>query len=155
MPVDYANPPFGLFVYRTQTHFDVLDAQWLMHHSRQIRYIERAQQAMFDHIMEVPEFDPYRFPDMNVVVRKLDVDFRKGLQGVRRFMITLKVVRLRASGLTTRFEFRSEDGSELYTCGLREVCKIGFEKQAPVEWTPEFRKRYTLWLNAAKAIQEA
>jgi acyl-CoA thioesterase FadM len=153
MDIDFNNPPLGLFVYRTETHFDVLDAQWLMHHSRQIRYMERAQQAMFDHIMGVETFDPWRFPDMNVVVRKLDVDFIQGLLGVRPFMITLRAVQLRASALTTQIELRSEDGAEVYTKAKRTVCKIGFEKQEPQFWTDEFRERYTPWVKAGKKLE--
>ena len=153
MNIDFKNPPLGLFVYRTETHFDVLDAQWLMHHSRQIRYMERAQQAMFDHIMGADTFDPWKYPDMNVVVRKLNVDFIQGLRGVRPFMITLRVVQLRASALTTQIELRSEDGKEVYTKAKRTVCKIGFEKQEPQFWTEDFVERYTPWVNVGKKLE--
>jgi acyl-CoA thioesterase FadM len=145
--IDYDFPPPWLFVQRTQAHFDELDAQWILHHSRQIARVERAQQALFDRVMEMRDFDPVAFPDLNVVVRRLEVDYLQPLRGVRPFMITLQVTGLRACGLTTRFELRSNDGSELYTQGLREVCKLTLDTQLPALWTETFRERYgaLLW----------
>ncbi len=145
MDLDPSNPPPHLFIYRTRSHFDDLDAQWILHHSRQIRYVERAQQALFDQVMETDSFDPWKYPDLNIVVRKLDVDYLLPLKGVRPFIITLRVTRLRAAGMTTAFEFRSADGKALYTRGYREVCKLSMETMQPELWTDEFRRRYEQW----------
>lgn len=144
--MNHSDSQSRIFTYRTQSHFDDLDAQWILHHSRQVRYVERAQQALFNHVMEMQEFDPYKFPDLNVVVKRLEVDYLKPLKGVRPFIIEMRVLRLRGAGLTTGFEFKSEDGRELYTRGVREVCKLGIQTWEPELWTAEFRTRFEGWL---------
>ncbi|MDX2109245.1 MAG: hypothetical protein SFY80_03285 [Verrucomicrobiota bacterium] len=139
------DPPPGLFVYRDQTHFDELDAQWILHHSRQIQHVERAQQKLFDTIMQTTAFDPVTYPDINVVVRKLEVEYLLPLKGVRPFAITLRILRLRECALTTAFAFHSEDGNECYTRGTRVVCKLSMKTGQPTGWTDTFRTRYSQW----------
>lgn len=139
-------PQLRTFTYRTQSHFDDLDAQWILHHSRQIRYVERAQQALFDRVMGMQEFDPYKFPDLNVVVKRLEVDYLKPLKGVRPFQIEMRVLRLRGAGMTTSFEFKSEDGGDIYTRGIREVCKLSIQTWEPELWTDDFRTRFESWM---------
>lgn len=135
----FSPPPPHPFIFETQSHFDDLDAQWILHHSRQIRYVERAQQAWFNKIMQLDVFDPWKFPDLNVVVRRLEVDYVLPLKGVRPFVIALWPVRLRACGLTTQFEFRAAENGEVYTRGIREVCKISMKNmQDPELWTDPF-----------------
>ena len=131
-----------MFTYHTRTHFDELDAQWILHHSRQIAHVERAQQALFDEVMGMTVFDPHAFPDLNVVVKRLEVDYLRPLRGVRPFTIRLRVSGLRACVLTTGFELLSADGAELYSRGEREVCKLSMRTMEPTLWTDVFRERY-------------
>lgn len=149
--ISYTND--GCFTYHTQTFFDELDAQWILHHSRQIAAVERAQQAFFDHVMDADQFDPHRFPDINVVVRRLEVDYLVPLKGVGPYKITLRVARLREAAMTTAFELRSTNGDILYTRGLRTVCKLSMKSGAPCGWTPEFRERFSIWEKAAQQCQ--
>lgn len=151
---DLALPNDGRFTYNTQTFFDELDAQWILHHSRQIVAVERAQQAFFDHVMGAEQFDPYRYPDINVVVRRLEVDYLIPLKGVGPYKILLRVVRLREAAITTAFELRSRDDATLYTKGLRTVCKLSMKNGNPCGWTQEFRERFSIWEKAALQPQQ-
>lgn len=147
-------PEGGRFTFQTQTFFDELDAQWILHHSRQIASVERAQQALFDYVMEADRFDPYRYPDINVVVRRLEVDYLIPLRGVGPYQINLRVVRIREAAMTTAFELRSMDGITLYTRGERTVCKLSMKSGEPCGWTAEFRERFSPWLAAAQQAQQ-
>ncbi len=152
--VDYDNPPEGVFVYRARTHFDDLDALWVMHHSRYLVHLERAQQALFDRMMESSEFSPERYPDLYVVVRRIEIDYLKPLRGVMPFIITLRGIRLREAGMSLAFAFRSPCGRELYTRGVREVCRMSLKTNEPTGWTENFRTRYEPWIEAGRLIGE-
>lgn len=136
------SPPAGVFVYRSQTAFDELDALWVMHHSRFLKHLERAQQALFDREMATEAFDPERYPDIYVVVKRVEIDFVVPLRGVVPFQVWLWVERVREAGLTVRFSFRSADGTTEHARGRRIVCKLSGQTHQPTGWTPEFRERY-------------
>lgn len=143
--IDYDNPPPGLFVYRSRAHFDDLDALWVMHHSRYLVHLERAQQAMFDQLMQTTGFDPQKYPDLYVVVSRIEMDFIKPVKGVGDFLIALHVKRLREAGLSVNFEFRTSDGTEFYASGIRTVCKLSLKNHQPTGWSPQFREIYSQW----------
>ncbi len=134
------------FHYHTETHFDELDAQWILHHSRQIRAVERAQQKLVDRLLQADAFDPVRYPDIHVVVRKLEVDYLKPLQGVRPYDVRLRIVRLRECALVTEFLLCSVDSAEIYTRGLRTVCKLSLKTGTPTGWTARFREQVECWM---------
>ncbi len=150
--IDLQHPPPGLFVYRTRAHFYEIDALWVLHHSRYLQFVERAQQALFDEMMGAAEFSPEKFPDVYVVVQRLEIDYLASLRGVTPFMVVLRGVRLREAGLTIAFEFRSDDGSILHACGERTVCKLGLQSHTPAGWSPEFRAKYEPWVAAGAAL---
>lgn len=143
----------GLWVHRARAAFDELDALWVLHHARFLRHLERAQQAWFDAVMETESFDPERYPDLYVVVRRVEIDYLAPLRGVGPFQIRLKVARVREAGLTVAFAFRSDDGTVLHARGLRTVCKLSGKTHEPTGWTPLFRERYEA-LQAAGATIE-
>lgn len=132
----------GRFRYRSRVPFDELDALWVLHHSRYLLHLERAQQALFDTVMETECFDPERYPDVHVVVTHVDIDFLKPIDFVGPFDVLLQVRRVRAAGLVVGFEFRSADGRQLFARGERTVCHLDNETKRPAEWSPQFRERY-------------
>lgn len=152
-PIDFAAPPPGVFIYRAQTHFDQLDAQWLLHHSRYPLFLERAYHALFFEVMEAEAFDHVRYPDLFVVVRRLELDYLAPLSGVRPFLVALRVRRLREAALTVGFEFRSEEGDELFASGLRTVCKLNPETREPTGWSAEFRTSFERWVQWGKELE--
>lgn len=139
---DLRHPPTGLFLHPTRIWFDELDPLGVLHHSRFVYHLERAQKAMFSHIMGVDTLDPLVAPDVYSLVRNLEMNYTAPVVGECDIVVALAVVRLRAAGLTTRFSFRSPDGSVLYCHGTRTVCRMDADTKAPAEWTPEFRARY-------------
>ncbi|HTB62041.1 MAG TPA: thioesterase family protein [Opitutales bacterium] len=150
--IDYQQPPAGLFVYRTRAHFYEIDALWVLHHSRYLQFVERAQMALFDEMMGAKEFSPEKYPDVYVVVSRVEIDYLVPLRGVTPFMITLRGVKLREAALTVGFEFRSEDGATLHAQGERTVCKLGLQTNQPTGWSAEFRAKYEPWVAAGTAL---
>lgn len=142
----------GLFVSRREAYFDDMDGLWIMHHSRHIMHLERAQMQMFDTIMETGGFDPVKFPDAYVVVKNIDIHFDEPLDAIGPFLISLQVARLREAGLTLRFGFHSADGKRLFAHGTRTVCKLSAATKQPAGWTPLFRERYSAWEAAARDL---
>jgi len=152
---DYRQPPPGLFVYRTRAHFYEIDALWVLHHSRYLQFVERAQQALFDELMGTQEFSPEKYPDLYVVVSRVEIDYLTPLRGVTPFLIALSGVRLREAGLTIAFEFRSDDGAVLHAKGERTVCKLGLQSHEPTGWSAEFRAKYEPWIAAGESLKLA
>jgi acyl-CoA thioester hydrolase len=150
--LDYQHPPQGLFVYRTRAHFYEIDALWVLHHSRYLQFVERAQQALFDELMSAKEFSPEKYPDLYVVVRRVEIDYLAPLRGVAPFMVVLWGVKLREAGLAVGFEFRSDDGATLHARGERTVCKLGLQTHEPAGWSPEFRAQYEPWMAAGETL---
>ena len=142
---DYRNPPPGLFVHRMRIWFDELDPLGVLHHSRFVYHLERAQKAMFAHIMGVDTLDPVAAPDIYHLVRNLELNYTAPVEGECEVLVVLKVLRVRAAGLTVAFAFRSADGGTLHCHGVRTVCRMGVVTKAPEEWTPVFRERYSAW----------
>ncbi len=149
MSFDPDNPPEGLFVYRSHVPFDHIDMQGVLHHSRHFLHVEAASHAFFLHVMEVAGFEPERYPDQNGVVRHMSIDYLRPLYGVRDIIVTLRVVRLRACSMSVAFELRSADGSELFSKGEREVCRVKHGELRPSMWSEQYRERFSRWLDAA------
>ena len=145
--------PADVFCFRSKAHFDELDALWVMHHSRFFKHLERAQQELFNQLMETDAFDPQAYPDIYVVVKNLHIDFLSPLKGVGEFYILLKGMRLREAGSTVGFEFRSLNGALVYARGTRTLCKLGLETHAPAGWSAQYRTRFTAWMEGALPLR--
>ena len=48
------------FKFHSEVYFDEFDALWVLHHSRYLHHLERAQQAFFQHLLGVSDFDEKR-----------------------------------------------------------------------------------------------
>jgi acyl-CoA thioester hydrolase len=145
MSVSPPQVPPGVFAYANRSHFDELDGLNVVHHSRYLKQVERAQQAMFDRIMETDGFDPERYPDLYAVVRRLDIEYLESIRSVIDYTILLSVERLGEASLTTRFAFRSPDHAILYARGRRTICHLSSETHRPSGWSAIFRERFSRW----------
>lgn len=140
----------GVFTHRTRIWFDELDPLGILHHSRYVYHLERANKAMFAAIMGVDTLDPEVAPDIYALVRDLDLRYLAPVVGECELVIVLRVTRVRAAGLTVAFEFRSADGATVHCRGERTVCRMDVKTKTPAEWTPAFRERYSAGINAAR-----
>lgn len=146
------DPPPGLFVHRTRIWFDELDALGILHHSRFVYHLERAQKAMFARIMGVDTLDPEVAPDIYALVRNLELNYVAPVAGECEVLITLRVSRLRAAGLTTAFSFRSADGGTVHCHGTRTICRMSVATKRPEEWSPLFCERFAPLVSPATSI---
>ncbi|MFP4281757.1 MAG: acyl-CoA thioesterase [Opitutales bacterium] len=144
-PLNLELLPAGCFLYRTETHYDDLDGQMLVHHPKYLTLVERAQQAWFEAVLEAPRFDWRNFPDMYHVVRRVEVDYLSPIDGVMPVAVVLWCQRLRAAGMTTGFALQTDDGSRLFARGARTNCRIALEDHRPVMWTETFLERFGEW----------
>jgi len=132
-------PGTSVFEFRTTVYFDELDALWVLHHSRYLHHLERAQQAFFQQLLGAPDFNAQRDEDIYVVVRNLSIDFRAPVRNPGEIVIRYRVTRIRAAGVTMAFEIFSGDGATLHCEGERTVCKLSGQTHEPAEWTGGFR----------------
>lgn len=139
--------PEPVFDFRSEVYFDELDALWVLHHSRYLMHLERAQQAFFQHLLGVPDFNAKRDEDIYVVVRDLDIHYREPIRNPGPILVRYSVSRLRAAGVTMSFELLSGDGSTLHCKGARTVCKLSGVTHQPTEWSPRFRASLERWMN--------
>jgi acyl-CoA thioesterase FadM len=146
----------GHFYFNTETYYDQLDGQMILHHPRYFVFIERAQQAWMESVLGAPRFDWKNFPDMYLVVRRLDAEYLLPIEGVRDITVVLWPVKMRAAKLEVRFEIRSPDLKTLYCRGLRLNCKVDTDSHQPVLWTDAFREAVEGEIIAAeKALPQA
>jgi acyl-CoA thioesterase FadM len=153
MQIDPVNPPPGAFLYRTETHYDQLDGQMLLHHPRYLVLVERAQQSWFEEVLSAPRFDWQNFPDMYVVVRKLELDYVSSIDGVRDILVLLWPGKIRAASQRTNFAFYSADGQHLHAYGYRLNCKVDPHSHEPRIWSDAFRSEMEKRGDLASAIK--
>ncbi len=140
--------PAKPFRFQSHVYFDELDALGVLHHSRYLHHLERGQQAFFEHLLGVNDFNPERDEDIYVVVHNIDIRFREPIRTPGPILVHLTISRIRAGGVTMTFEITNEDQTTLYCSGSRTVCKLSGTTHTPTEWTPKMRQameaaRYT------------
>lgn len=140
MPAEFTHP--------AQVYFDEFDALGILHHARYFHHLERAQQAFFQHLLGVPDFDPERDEDIYVVVRSVEARFKVPVSRPGEWTIFYRVARIRAGGLTLDFTMGSADKSVVNCTGSRTVCKLSSRTDRPAEWSPGFRKALETWAAA-------
>jgi len=52
------------FVFNSEVFFDELDGLGILHHTRYMLHLERAQQKFFEHLLGVDDFDTERDEDI-------------------------------------------------------------------------------------------
>ena len=136
------------FIFLTEVFFDELDALGILHHPRYLHHLERAQQAFFETLLGVDDFNPERDEDIYVVVHSLDAVFKIPVRNPGHFEVRYTLKRIRAGGVTMAFEFCDTDGL-IYCTGTRTVCKLSAKSHRPAEWSARFRSALDAWMAAA------
>lgn len=129
----------GTFVYRTETHYDQLDAQMLLHHPRYFVFVERAQQTWMEGLLGAPRFDWRNYPDLYVVVRRVEAEYVRSIDGVCDIAVLLRPVRIRAAKLEIAFSVRTPDLQEEYCYGRRMTGKVDPGTHQPQFWSEALR----------------
>jgi acyl-CoA thioester hydrolase len=127
------------YTYLSEVFFDELDGLGVLHHTRYMLHMERAQQKFFQELLGVPDFNAERDEDIYVVVHSLDARFRQPFRVPGPIAVDYRIERVRSGGVTMRFTIRHPDDGTVYCDGSRTVCKLSPETQQPVPWTEKFR----------------
>ena len=128
------------FIYQSQVFFDEFDALGVLHHTRYLLHLERAQQKFFEHLLGVDDFDADRDEDIYVVVHSMETRFREPVRKPGPIQIEYRIQRIRSGGVTMAFSIRAVDSATLYCDGLRTVCKLSGQTHRPAPWTEVFRE---------------
>jgi len=127
------------FQYHAQVYFDELDALGVLHHTRYLIHLERAQQKFFEHLLGVNDFNAERDEDIYVVVHSVEARFREPLRNPGEIRIAYQIDRIRSGGVTMSFTITNPETDATYCTGLRTVCKLSAETHQPKTWTTKFR----------------
>lgn len=129
-----------IFTYQSRVFFDELDGLGLLHHTRYLLHLERAQQSFFEHLLGVEDFNTDRDEDIYVVVHNIESRFRQPLSNPGIILVEYKIERIRSGGVTMSFSIFNEDRSIIYCDGSRTVCKLSAQTHRPAPWTPDFKQ---------------
>ena len=127
------------FTYHSDVYFDELDGLGVLHHTRYLLHLERAQQKFFEHLLGVDDFNAERDEDIYVVVHSLESRFRQPVRNPGMIVIDYTIQRIRSSGVTMAFAIRHPESKTLYCDGTRTVCKLSSKTHQPAPWTDAFR----------------
>jgi acyl-CoA thioester hydrolase len=127
------------FIYKAEVYFDQLDALGILHHTRYLLFLERAQQKFFQHLLGVDDFNAERDEDIYVVVHSLNTRYRQPLSQPGLIEIRYSLQRIRSGGVTMAFEIYCPCTHTLLCTGDRTVCKLSAQTQRPCPWTPAFK----------------
>ena len=127
------------FTYLSEVHFDELDALGLLHHTRYLLHLERAQQKFFEKLLGVDDFNMDRDEDIYVVVHGLEARFRQAVSNPGLIAIDYTIGRIRSGGVTMSFTIRHPEEGTVYCEGTRTLCKLSPKSHQPTPWTPSFR----------------
>lgn len=128
------------FVYNSEVFFDELDALGILHHTRYMLHLERAQQKFFEHLLGVDDFNVERDEDIYVVVHSLETRFREPFRRPGPITVEYGIERIRSGGVTMDFIIRHPSKPIIYCEGRRTVCKLSAESHQPALWTTPFRE---------------
>jgi acyl-CoA thioester hydrolase len=128
------------FTYHASVFFDELDALGVLHHTRYLLHLERAQQQFFQDLLGVDDFDAQRDEDIYVVVHSIESRFREPFRTPGQISVHYTINRIRSGGVTMAFKITSADESKTFCDGIRTVCKLSAETHQPVPWTEPFRQ---------------
>lgn len=134
------------FLYQAEVFFDELDALGILHHTRYMLHLERAQQKFFEHLLGVEDFNAERDEDIYVVVHSLNTRFREPFRNPGPIVVDYGIERVRSGGVTMDFVIRDPAGESIYCEGERTVCKLSAETHQPKPWTEPFRKAMETYL---------
>ena len=127
------------FTYVSEVFFDELDGLGVLHHTRYLLHLERAQQKFFQELLGVPDFNAERDEDIYVVVHSLDARFREPINKPGLIAIDYQIDRIRSGGVTMKFAILDSNRNTIYCDGTRTICKLSRDNHQPMPWTENFR----------------
>ncbi|MFQ3226334.1 MAG: acyl-CoA thioester hydrolase [Lentimonas sp.] len=125
--------------YDSYVHFDEMDALGLLHRTRYLIHLERAQQKFFKHLLGVEDFNAERDEDIYVVVHSLESRFREAVRAPGPIVVDYRIQRIRSGGVTMAFTIRDPQGERIFCDGTRTVCKLSGQTHRPIAWSEPFR----------------
>ena len=134
------------FIYNSVVYFDELDGQGVLHHTRYLLHLERAQQKFFEHLLGVHDFNVDRDEDIYVVVHSVESRFRETFTKPGPIVVEYQVDRIRSGGVTMSFVVRNPAGDRIFCDGKRTVCKLSAQSHQPTPWTEPFRNALEAYL---------
>ena len=134
------------FTYESRVFFDELDALGVLHHTRYLLHLERAQQKFFEHLLGVDDFDADRDEDIYVVVHSIESRFREPVRNPGPIRVIYRIERIRSGGVTMAFSIEDPVSGTVYCDGLRTVCKLSGQTHRPTAWTGAFRNAMEAYL---------
>ncbi len=132
-------PMGSTFTYKSEVYFDELDGLGVLHHTRYLLHLERAQQKFFEHLLGVDDFNVDRDEDIYVVVHSLESRFRQPFRTPGLIRVEYTIQRIRSSGVTMAFKICDPESDVVYCDGTRTVCKLSAKTHQPAPWTEPFR----------------
>lgn len=127
------------FTYHSEVYFDELDGLGVLHHTRYLLHLERAQQKFFEYLLGVDDFNADRDEDIYVVVHSLEARFRQPVRNPGPIEVNYTIQRIRSSGVTMAFKIRDPKQNVIFCDGLRTICKLSGKTHQPTPWTEDFR----------------
>lgn len=127
------------FSYLSQVYFDELDGLGLLHHTRYLLHLERAQQKFFEHLLGVDDFNVERDEDIYVVVHSLTARFRQPVSNPGPLAINYTIQKIRGGGVTMGYTVSCPESGAVFCEGERTVCKLSAETHQPAPWSEPFR----------------
>lgn len=127
------------FTYHSEVFFDELDGLGIMHHTRYLLHLERAQQKFFQELLAVTDFNAERDEDIYVVVHGIEARFRQAFRVPGPIAVDYQIERIRSSGVTMRFSIRHPHDGSVYCDGSRTVCKLSSQTHQPTAWSEPFK----------------
>ena len=132
------------FQYQTSFFFDELNSLGVVHHTSYLLHVERAQQALFQKLLSVDDFDGERDEDICVVVTDLECHLGRPVTNPGDCIIELEVKRVRSCAVALSFKIFSDNADEPHCFGTRTVCKICPKTGGPRPWTEAFQEALEL-----------
>ncbi len=126
------------FTYESEVFFDELDALGVLHHTRYLLHLERAQQKFFQQLLGVDDFDAERDEDIYVVVHSLESRFREPFRNPGPINVDYTITRIRSGGVTMSFTIYDPKSGRIFCDGNRTVCKLSAKTHQPTVWTQAF-----------------
>ena len=136
------------FVYRSEVHFDELDAMKMLHNSRFLTHVERATGAWYAKLGHKWELNPADNPDQFHVVREFCIEFLSPVMGIGVLDVALWVERLGNTSCRYGFRLLSEHGIE-HARGTRTIVKLDPATRKPSPWTEGFREHHAALIVSA------
>ena len=127
------------FTYHSEVFFDELDGLGILHHTRYLLHLERAQQKFFQELLGVSDFNVERDEDIYVVVHGVEARFREPFTVPGPIVVDYQIERIRSGGVTMHFKIRNPADDAIYADGRRTVCKLSSQTHQPAAWTEAFR----------------